>query len=196
MGGGVPNITQDHWRFYDDDNTDEDATTARGTGEDVTHEILLSERDTSIHLRVVYSNDGAMSGNDAYTIQADVDGGGFATVTTTSTNVRQIAGQPADGNATSQRLSAGTGSFTGGEYDDVDSVIDTNLAAGNYTEAVWSIQFRSADLSGGETVTLKIQYAGADANAFNVTIVCTIEAAAAPPFLPFYPKIRNILKRM
>ncbi len=169
---------QEHWRFYDDDNSNEDATTARGSAEDTTHEILLSERDASIHLRVTVGNTGDMSANAAYRLSVDIDGGGFNPVTTTSSNVRVIAGQPTNGAVTSQRLTSGTGSFTAGEYDDADGLIDANLGGGNFWESVWSIEFRSADLTDGESVTFRVQLDSADLDFYDVAIVCTIESGA------------------
>lgn len=168
---------QEHWRFYNDDSSNEDATSPRGSGEDVTHEVLLSERDASIHLRVSYSNTGDMAANSPYRLTVDVDGGGFNPVTTTSSNARVIAGLPTDQAVTAQRMAASTGSFTAGEYDDVDGLIDANLGGGNFTESVWSIEFRSADLTGGESITFRVQHNSADFDFYDVAIVCTIEEA-------------------
>ena len=189
-GGGSPVIEQDGFRWYDDDNTDEDATTALAA-EDTSYEVPFADLGTSHHLRIVYSNTGTKQGNDAFTIQYNVDGAGWNNVTTTSSNVRVIAGQPTDGAVTSQRLGAGTGSFAAGEYDDVDGSIDANLQNGDYTESVWSIEFRSADLSGGESIDIRMNYGGATVTE-NITINATIGNPVTAESFIITPRLKRL----
>ena len=192
MGGGSEVIEQDGFRWYDDDNTDEDATTALAA-EDTSYEVPFADLGTSHHLRVVYSNTGTKIANDQFTLQYNVDGAGWNNITTTSSNVRVIAGQPTDAAATSQRLGAGTGSFAAGEYDDADGAIDSNLSDGTYTEGVWSIEFRSADLSGGESIDIRMNYGGATVTE-NITINATIGAAPGVPESAYLQQDMNVTR--
>ena len=182
MGGGAPVIEQDGFRWYDDDNTDEDATTALAA-EDASYEVPLADRGTSLHLRVEISNTGDKIANDSFTLQYNKDSGGYNTVTTTSSNVRVIAGQPTDGAATANRLTSGQGTFTAGEYDDADGSCDVNLPDAEHTEFVWSIEFRTADNSGGESYTFRILYSGATVTE-NQAISATVQSDANVATLP------------
>ena len=179
----APVTEQDHWRWYDDDNTDADATTALAA-EDTTYEIPTASLDSSIHLRVGYSNTGGGPSTDTFTIAYKVDAGSWETIDNSlgdSLPVKMKPGQPTMPDPTSQRLTAGTGTWDSGVYIEPTangSVAD--LAAGDFTEDVYSIQFRSAYLSGGESIEFRIQSLTSDLDVINQTIVCTIESSGTP----------------
>jgi len=170
-------VEQDHWKWYDDDDTDPDLTTALST-EDLTYEVPLADRDTSHHLRITYSNTGGMQASGDFTLQSNTDGGGFQDVDASSTNVRLIAGMPDDDDACDvQRLASGTGGFQFGKYEDSGGAITKTLSNGDFQESVYSVEFRSADLSGGESITFRMQTGGADFDAYNVTPIVTIQSS-------------------
>jgi len=180
MGGGSPALDQFHYRWYDDDNTDVDATTGLAA-EDNTYEVPAADLGTSHHLRIKLGNSGAKVANAARTLQYNVDGAGWNTVTTTSSNVRMIAGQPTDADATAELLGTSARTFTAGEYDDADGSTTHNIQPGEDTEDVWSIEFRSADLSGGESIDFRVLYEGATTiMTYTVTPNATIATLPSP----------------
>ena len=168
-----PTNEQDHYRWYADDNADVDLTTALAD-EDTPYNIPVADLDKSHHLRIVHSNTGSGIADANFGLRANVDGSGFDPVSTSSLEVRTIAGLPANSDPTSQRLTSGTGSFITGQYDDNNTETGIDVDVGEFTESVFSIQFRSADLSGGESIVINLSYDGISVDTFNVTIEVTI----------------------
>jgi len=175
---GDPINEQDHFRWYANDNADVDLTTALAA-EDNTYVVPLLDLGISHHLRIKHTNSGSAAAIEVFRLTVDVDGGGFNVVDAASSNVRTIAGQPVDGADVDERLTDPGGAYLTGEYDDVNGLVGTDVFTGSNTESVFSIEFRAADLSGGETLTFRMQYNAADFDAYNVTILANIGVITA-----------------
>ena len=155
-----------------------EAYTLVGT-EDNSYEITL---DSDYCLIVKVTNDGDMSATGDFQLQYDVDGGGFNNVNATSSNVRSAASGDTDGaTANTERLTSHSTQFIGSELDEVDALFATNLTGGVNREFYFAINFRSAELSGGETITFQLLTGGsAFPTAHDVTPTATVPAAADP----------------
>jgi len=81
-------------------------------------------------------------------------------------------------------------------FDDVDSLHINNVALGQAFEFYFSVEFRSADNSGGENYEFRLLTGGATMD-HDFQMYATIGAGGSPAiFLPFYPGKTNTLLRM
>ncbi len=175
MGGSV--VTQTHFQTQADDNTDVNLQTLLGS-EDTR---LVIELDTTYVVRFKMAVTGMAVNNGNWQLEYNVDGAGWNSVTTTSSNVRAVAGQPTDGDQCStERLTNDGGTFiTTGPYEESGVTPNYSLLVGE-TELAYSIQFRSADLTAGnENIDLRITF-GAQSITHNEVDVAQAPAAATP----------------
>jgi hypothetical protein len=145
--------------------------------------------DTIYLIRLDYEE--TAGNNHAGTIQLEynVDGAGWNPVNASSSNVRSAAtANIADNAVTTDRLTVGdTQTFTAGTFDEVDGAAQ-GPNAGNLnnesTEMLYSVQFRSAELSGGENVefriTTDISIGGQTTPKINVDIAAPAGAGPGP----------------
>lgn len=175
---GTPQVQQIHYRWYADDSSDVDATTALAN-EDTTYEI----NDLgSHHLRVKIHNIGSMGSTANLKLQYNVDGNGWNDVNASSSNVRTIAGLPTEADPVSERLTTDAHTYEDGVYDDVDGFVQMTSPVDIDKEHVYSIEFRSADLSGGESIDFRLTSTGGSLlEQYLETPNCTIGTLADPP---------------
>ena len=115
--------------------------------------------DKPIHLRyrVQETTAGAGATTDDYGLRYRKNGGAWTAVTASSSNVQAAAGGLTDGGATTDRLSAGTGSFVAGEQEEVNGVVeDSQLTASNYTNHVFSLTLVEGDLASGDLLEFQL----------------------------------------
>ena len=195
-------IQQDHYRFCGepgsaievvDASTDHETWTLNGTV-DTSREFAL---DDTVALIIKLGNDGTGAASSAswqleYNNDADP---GWNNVNASSTYVRPIdSGDTDNAFSTTERLTTTSRTFFTSRLDDVNGSAASNINADNDVEFYYAFQFRSADLSGSETITFRITNL-TETVTYNVTPTATIAAAAAV-FLPFYPNKQNTLLRM
>lgn len=176
-GGGSPTLNQDHWQFQQD-GANANTSTLIGT-EDTTTAL---DADTVYFLRIKVSNTGTkdQSGSNAWQLQYDKNNAlSWADVNGTSSNVRSAAGQDTDGDAMTERLTATSAStYVNGVYDEVDGTFTQNLAQDTDSEHVFSITFRSADLSNGDEIDFRLLASGSTLDNYNVTPTCTVNVSS------------------
>lgn len=168
----VPDIQQDHYRFTTPiTGSAHEAWTLVGT-EDNSYEITL---DDDYGLIIKISNRGGSdTGAETWQLEANVDGAGWNDVTGASTNVRATASGDTDGaTSATERLTTSARSFGGTVLDEVDGAVSDDAQAGNDYEYYFAITFRSADLSGGESIDLRIRNA-TETITYNVTANATV----------------------
>ena len=181
VSGAHPSFTVDQTNFaFYNDGTESGASIIGSVGSDATGLVL----DTTYQVRFeITETGGAGADNQTWQLEAQVDGGTFFDVTGSSTNVRATAGSVTDGEDTTQRLGGG-GTFIGGDgVDEADGLAGGALndwVGSEIGEVLFSIQFRSADLTAGsEVINLRLKnmdaYTVADATG-------TMEALATPTF--------------
>ena len=175
MTAAVSNLA--HYQFQDD-GADNNTSTLLGSEDTANTGLSL---DTVYFLRFKVTNTGGMDvSNFAPTLQADIGGAGFFNVTTSSTDVRAVAGQDDDGDlCDTERLTDDGGTFaTTGTYSEDGTSTTITLVAGEMYEICFSITFRSADLTAGsEEIDLKVLNGGAALNNLLVTAEATMPAA-------------------
>lgn len=152
-----PELKQEHYRFATPiTGPAHEAWTLVGT-EDVSHEIVL---DDDYALIVKLANDGSNTVIFlSYQLEYSVNGGAWADVDASSSNVRvAISGDTDTATSTTERLTTSARTFVNSLLDDVNGNIFFTTAFNNDNEYefYYAITFRSADLSGGETVTFRI----------------------------------------
>jgi len=159
MGAAV--VEQTHFNMYAD-GADNNTSTELGT-EDTRFALTL---DTTYFWRVKLKITGMSAGSDDVQLEYNVDGAGWNAVNTTSSNVRAVAGGDDDSDPTgTERLTNDGGTFNTGEYSEDGLNGAVTLAVGEI-ELAYAIQFRSADLSGGENIDLRVTNAGAAYNTY------------------------------
>ena len=175
---GQPSYTQVHFQFQDN-GADANTSSLIGTEDNTLTSFNL---DTVYFLRFKLTNTGAKTQDANFRLEVDVGGGGYNQVTNASTYVRYADGGDTDGDAIStERLTDTGNTWVNGEYSEDGEVTAFSLAhsPSEETELVYAITFRSADLSGGETVTFRLSDAGITSN-----MVYTVEPDATVPAQP------------
>lgn len=155
--------------------------------ENASHGLVVSG-NTAIVLRygVQESGAGTASGltTDDYQLQHNLNGAGFVDTTAASTVAQGFtSANLTDADPTTQRLSAGTGSFVAGEISETDGLLtDWQLTANNYSELLYAIQIIDADTAVGDSITFRVRRNGGVFNTYSVTPTMTIvvNATATP----------------
>jgi hypothetical protein len=148
------------WRWYDDDNADPDSMTALAAI-DTSYEVPIADLGNAHVLRFHVKHTQYVGGGVNAQLQYNKDAGGWNDVTTTSSNIRVIAGTPTDGAACDTELLTNEGGtfVGGGTFDDVDGearLTTGNSSTGTETELAFCFEFRTADLSGGEDIDFRL----------------------------------------
>lgn len=168
-------ITARAFRFYED-GTENGSTAVAAENANITR----YEGSTDLHLRygVQESGSGSASGatTDDYQLQYSKNGGAYTNVTGSSSNVVGYdSSNLTDAASTTQRLSAGTGSFIAGEICESDGLLtDWQLTANNHSELLYAIRLVPADLANGDTLDFRVLRNGSVFNTYSVTPRITI----------------------
>lgn len=158
-------VTQQRFRFYNDDGTVSTATAAAAENTNLT--ITDGGGNKSYHLLIQMQETGATNGatTDDWQLQYSKNAGAWTDVTTTSTNVKAFDSTnltDADAIANPQhRLTAGTGSAESGEISEDGLVDDRPLPASGYMELLYTIQTVDTDLAATDTLDFRVLYNGA-----------------------------------
>lgn len=180
-GTNVFALTQERFRFYND-GTENGSTALAAENTNLT---LLN--GSQVHLRIGFSETGtgSISGatTDDYQLQVSKNGGAYANVTTSSSNVKAVASANlTDAGTTTQRLSAGTGSFVAGEISEAGLVTDRQITANNFSELLYAIEIVGADVAAGDTLDFRVLLNGATTNmTYSVTPRLTVSKTIATP---------------
>lgn len=151
-----PTLTQARYRFYQD-NSGSEATNTPFAAENDPLDVNVAADDTEMLLRIGLQETGGISGDstDDYQLQYAVNGGSFADLPLSGTTVKFSATGVANGAATTNRLTAGTGSFVAGEHSSDGVVDDVQITANNYTELLYSIGFHTG-VTHGDVYTFRV----------------------------------------
>ncbi len=146
--------TQQSFAKVDDDGT-ANAGTLGTTNADWTQLV-----DQPIRIRFLV-NTVDKDETDGYHLAQNYNGGGYAPVTTSSTEVKAVASghstPPTDGDATTERLS-GPDTFVAGQWVD-DAIVDSMVIAnGQETELEFCIELVGADLVDANTILFEVRF--------------------------------------
>jgi len=150
-----PYIDQDSFHWRNDNGSETEATWIDNANDNLASPL----QDSNYRLRFLLQNTGDKDLADGYRLEYNVDAAGWVIVTTTSSYVRSV-GSINDGwtltdeDATTQQL--GTGTFDEGYWDDTGTTTSFTFAQTQESELEFCFQFRSTDISGGETIEIRV----------------------------------------
>lgn len=173
-------LTQRAYRFYNDDGSETTATAAAAENTNLT---VSETTNTNIVLRVGLqeSGSGSFSGatTDDFQLQYSKNGGAYTNITTSSSNVKGFdSTNLTDAGTTTNRLSAGTGSFVAGEISESGLVTDRQVTANNYTEMLYTLTVVAADVAANDTLDFRVLLNGGTIT-YSVTPRITASNASA-----------------
>lgn len=183
----------DKFRLYFDGT--ESGSSPRAA-EDVNITGVNVDSDVQVHvrIRVVETGQGDGASTDDYHLMRSLNGAGFSVIDGSSLFVRSDPGSGlVDGAVSTNRTTngitnPGSGLFNNGEQEEVNGVIeDRLLLGGDYTEHVWAVLLRSADLANGDFVEFRVTLNGTanadDISSINprIDVVKTVSAAIRDP---------------
>ena len=176
-------FTQVTFRGRNDDGNETTATWKDVAGADWTQRV-----DTNFRVRFVIQEGAACAGNNkVWRLQYNLAGAGYVDCSASSSVVRASASANlADGAATTDQL-GGTGTFQGGTsttggFDEGDcnaGGASMDLAASGHCEPEFCVQIRSADVTHGQTLTLRVTDAGTALAAYTDTPTITVSEPSA-----------------
>jgi hypothetical protein len=178
-------ITARAYRWYADGTE----TGAAAVAAENTQYTALVLADFPIVLRygVQESGSGTASGasTDDYQLQYSLNGGAFTNVTAASSVVQGFTSADlTDAAGTTQRLSAGTGSFIAGEIAESDGLLtDWALTANNYSDLLFAIQILAASTAEADVITFRVLRNGSVFNTYSVTPQITV-TTSTPSYSP------------
>lgn len=161
-GTNVFAATQRAYRFYED-GTESGSVAIDSENTNITR-LVSTNSNLQLRIGLQESGSGSASGasTDDYQLQYSKNGGAFTNITAASTNVSGfLSANLTEGDATTNRLSNGTGSFVAGKVSEDGLVDNWALTANNYSELLYSIELKSADLAEGNTLDFRVLRNGA-----------------------------------
>ena len=168
--GGV--FAQNAFGFYKDGNE----TTSEIIGSQDTNifQNIPANINLQLRLRIQETNGQAGATTDDWQVQYSKNGGAYTNITTSSSNVKGFdSTYLTDENATTQRLTNGSGSFVAGEISEDGLVDDHQITASNFTEYLYSLTLIKSDLSDGNTLDFRVLLNGG-AITYNITPRTTV----------------------
>lgn len=187
------------YRFYED-GTESGSAAIAAQDTDILRDVSANSK---VHLRYSINETGAKSGatTDDYQLQYSKNGGAYANVTASSSNVQADTGSSlTDDGATTDRATGisnpASGTFVAGIQEEGDGQIANHqLTASNFTEHVWALLLIAADLKGSDTLDFRVTLnGGTPGMTNNVTPTVTVKAVVIPPvatltITPFVPSV-------
>lgn len=182
------------WRFYND-GTESGATVKENEDTNHTTPDLTADYQIQLRARIQENGAGTLSGaaTDDYGLEYSLNAGAYTAVTASSTHVQADTGSSlTDGGSTTNRLTAGSGSFVAGEQESANGVVeDHQLTGDNYTEHVWGLKVIETAVSNGDTIDFRITLNGGAPGMTNtvtprITVTKTVPFAADVDYFAFY----------
>lgn len=169
-------LAQTQYRFYED-GTESGSVAIANQNTDITRAVSSPQ----LLLRVMIDETGGVAGGatDDYQLQASLNGGAFQNVTTSSTVVKAFAsGNLTDAGATTNRLTGGTGTFSGTASVSEDGLVDNYAVPSNgFGELLYAIELVPADLANNDALAFRVLRNGATFT-YSVTPGITASVAA------------------
>ena len=178
-------FTQATFRGRNDDGNETTATWKDIAGADWTQAV-----DANFRIRFEIQEGANCAGNNkVWRMQYNLASAGWVDCSATSNVVRASASANlADGAATTNQLTLGTGTFQGGTattggFDEGDcnaGGASMDLAALGHCEPEFCVQIRSGDVTNGQTLTLRVTDAGTAIAAYTDTPTITVSDPVLP----------------
>jgi hypothetical protein len=181
-------VTQASYRFYEDFLEGSSLALA---AQDTAYAADLGLGDVSLQLRtrMQSTNSTAPASTDDWQLQWEKNASG--TWTNVVTGGSTVAGDGAsflsEGAATTNRLGAGTGSFTAGKSSKDGLVDNLGFPGNNYTELLYALSLKAADLAHNDTLRFRVVKNGV-ATDLTYTAIPTVSVV----LVPTAPTTRNL----
>jgi hypothetical protein len=173
-----PVVDQEHYRFATPiTGSAHESWTLVGT-EDNSYEVTL---DSNYALIVKVGSGLTAVPTEDYQLEYNVDGAGWNDVNGSSSNVRTVdSGDVDQAVSSTERLTTSSRTFANSRLDEANGAVNYTLPGDRDLELYYAITFRSADLSGGESITFRITLTSAatDVN-YDITPTATTNADAS-----------------
>lgn len=172
--------TQAHARFRSDAGT-ADAAPTWYANEDTNYTADLSGGNLTLRVRFSVQENSVASTSTNWILRLSKNGGAYGAVTTATSSVKSIdAGSSADETAiTTRRLTAGSGSFINGLYDETGSTGALQITANNHTEFEYGIQLVAADVAHNDTLDFRVYRNTTAFTTYSVTPRITVSKPVA-----------------
>lgn len=173
---GVHNIDQDAFRIYADGT--ESGSTALAA-ENTTPTVDLSGGNSIVHVRVRVQSSGGLDPSpkvDNHNWTVRLNGGAWTALLSANYIDFTPGTQLTDGAATTQRLSAGNGSFEAGEQEESSHFFVANIPDdGNHAEHVIGFTLVAANLSNADTLEFRLEPAADNVNNQTQSLLASID---------------------
>lgn len=175
--------TQVRGRFRDGGTDTIDTAPTWLAAENTNHSLDVTDGNAKFRLRYMLQENSAASGNETWTIRSQKNGaGGYLAVTTSTLGCRSADVSSSVDNAalTVQRLTAGTGSFIAGQYDETGATAAAVISASNHTEYEYGLELVAAEVVDGDFFDFRIYRTTTALSVYTVTLrITTIKTAAS-----------------
>jgi MSHA biogenesis protein MshQ len=167
-------FTQAAFGFYED-GAETGSATINAQDTNIYRDVALGNSSLQLRLRIQEINGLSGAAADDYQLQYSKNAGAYTNVTGASANVLGFnSASLADGGATTNRLTGGSGSFLAGVISEDGLADNHQLTASNYTEYLYSLTLISEDLANGDTLDFRVLRNGAAIASYAVTPRITV----------------------
>ena len=159
-----PAITQAAYRWFGE-GTEAGATALAAQDTAVTGDITNGDATGTLRIRLQETTAAAVPATDDWQLQYEKNLSGSWIAVTASSVAAQTYDSPNLTNqaVTTNRLTGGTGTFVAGQVSEDSLVDDLGWAGNNYTELVYALKIKAADVVSGDTLRFRVLRNGATA---------------------------------
>ena len=122
---------------------------------DITRDVSGGDSNVQLRMRLQETAGSIGSATDDYQLQVSKNGGAYASVDTAEVLGFNSASLT-DGNATTNRLGSGSGSFVAGKISEDGLVDNLQITASNYTELLYSLTIESTAVADNDTLDFRV----------------------------------------
>lgn len=177
----VTGYDQKRFRFYNDDGSEAANTAIAAEDTNISPNVYS---DANVVLRIQIQESGGTGGasTDDWRLQYSKNSGAYTDVTGSSSNVKGFnSSNLTDGGATTNRLTAGTGSFVAGLVSEDGLADNLDITASNYSELLYTLTLISADVVATDTLDFRVLQNGGVLSTYTIYPRVTITKTAPPP---------------
>lgn len=158
VGHAVFTLNQVGYRFRQDNGTE---TTATWHANQNTAWSPSITGDTTFRLRFELNEVGAAAGNVSAQLQYNINGIAWATADTTTNGIRiATSSNITDGVATTNQLTAGSGTFRAGQVRETATAATATMSGSDHTEVEFVLALHYGFLNTGDVVTFRVLDSG------------------------------------
>jgi len=160
------------FRFENDDGSESASTFFAAQNTNVTADESAGNKQMRLRIGIEEIGGTSGTGTDDYELFISKNGGAYSGPVRATTNIVKHfdSAHLTDSDATTNRLTGGTGSFIAGRVaEQTDGAHDYVLSASSHTEILFTIEFVAADLTQGDTVDFRVYRNGSPLSSYSVT---------------------------